>query len=95
MPAPKNPNVTAAAASRRRIGLETKAADLREAGWLVMSPEEVARRREETRCDFCDDPGRHPGEQCRCLRPCGAAFCWWADNGLMNDADRVRNTTRP
>jgi 3-methyladenine DNA glycosylase Tag len=45
MPAPKRPNTakateTAAALARRR-GQETKAAALREAGWLVVPPEQV------------------------------------------------------
>lgn len=46
MPAPKRPNTAAAteaaAAVARRRGQETKAADLRDAGWLVFPPEQAA-----------------------------------------------------
>lgn len=43
MAAPKNPNVTNAAAKRRRIGDETAAARLRAAGWFLASPDEIAK----------------------------------------------------
>jgi hypothetical protein len=38
MPAPKRPNTEAAVAARRRIGQESMAAKLREAGWTVIPP---------------------------------------------------------
>lgn len=41
MPAPKKPNTAAATAAVVRRGQETAAAKLREAGWLVVPPEEV------------------------------------------------------
>lgn len=40
MPPPRRPNVTNAAKARRRIGLETKAAELRAAGYIVEAPRE-------------------------------------------------------
>jgi hypothetical protein len=46
MPAPKNPNTSAAAESRRRIGQETMARKLREAGWVVIPPEEAGKHAE-------------------------------------------------
>ncbi|GGL17872.1 hypothetical protein [Mangrovihabitans endophyticus] len=42
MPAPKNPNVTSAAAARRRIGDLTASNRLTAAGYLVLSPEDLA-----------------------------------------------------
>ena len=42
MPAPKSPNVAGAAAARRRIGDQTAANRLFTAGYLVLSPEELA-----------------------------------------------------
>jgi hypothetical protein len=47
MPAPKRPNVDAAAAVRRRIGDEKCAARLRDHGWLVVPPERVAQLPED------------------------------------------------
>jgi 3-methyladenine DNA glycosylase Tag len=41
MPAPKRPNTAAATAAVRRRGQETMARRLREAGWLVVPPEQV------------------------------------------------------
>jgi hypothetical protein len=41
MARPKTPNTAAATEARRRLGLLTKAAALREAGWLVVAPEQV------------------------------------------------------
>jgi hypothetical protein len=43
MPAPKKPNTAAATAAVRRRGDETAAARLRASGWLVISPEAVAK----------------------------------------------------
>lgn len=40
MPAPKNPNTTAATTARIRAGQETAATRLRSAGWTVRPPEE-------------------------------------------------------
>lgn len=38
MPPPRRPNVAPAAKARRRIGLETKVAELRVAGYHVQAP---------------------------------------------------------
>lgn len=42
MARPKNPNTVAATAATIRRGQESKAAALRQAGWLVLDPETVA-----------------------------------------------------
>lgn len=49
MPAPKNPNVAGAAAARRRIGDLTAANRLFDAGYLVLSPEELTQMSENLR----------------------------------------------
>jgi hypothetical protein len=43
MPDEKEPRTAAATAAVRRRGQETKAAALREAGWIVVPPEAVAK----------------------------------------------------
>lgn len=49
MPAPKTPNPVPAAAARRRLGDATAARRLREAGYLVLSPEQLAELPEHVR----------------------------------------------
>lgn len=39
MPAPKRPNTAAATAAVKRKAQERRAAELRDAGWVVLSPE--------------------------------------------------------
>jgi hypothetical protein len=48
MPAPKNPNTAAATAAVIRRGQETRAARLREAGWIILRPEEIADLRDQS-----------------------------------------------
>jgi hypothetical protein len=42
MAAPKNPNTASATAAVRRLGQNTKAHKLREAGWAAIPPETIA-----------------------------------------------------
>jgi hypothetical protein len=49
MPAPKTPNTAAATATRRRRGDQTAAQRLRGAGWVVLSPEQVAQLPDDMR----------------------------------------------
>jgi hypothetical protein len=49
MPAPKNPNVTGAAAARRRIGDLTASTRLTDAGYLVLSPDDLDAMPDELR----------------------------------------------
>jgi hypothetical protein len=54
MPAPKNPNVTSAAAARRRIGDLTASNRLTKAGYLVLSPEDLGQLPESLRAELQD-----------------------------------------
>lgn len=52
MAAPKNPNVTSAAAARRRIGDLTASNRLFEAGYLVLAPDDLAQLPESPRAQL-------------------------------------------
>jgi hypothetical protein len=69
MPAPKNPNVTSAAAARRRIGDLTASNRLTAAGYLVLSPEDLAQLPESLRAELHRWLAR--GGQPRAARPAG------------------------
>jgi hypothetical protein len=75
MPAPKRPNTAAATEAVRRRGQETMAAKLREAGWVVITPEKFATVRD---CPFCTDPEHN--DTCTCTYACGTPYCHWTDN---------------
>jgi hypothetical protein len=60
MAAPKTPNTAAAAAARRRLGDATAALRLREAGYVVLSPEQLAQLPGDVRALLKEVPADAP-----------------------------------